>query len=651
MNFLHPEILYALPLLALPVIIHLVQWKKYKKQSFTNVHFLKELEIKSRKSKKLKELLVLITRLMALLFLILAFAGPSISKQKTKKEKKIQPVIYLDNSLSMSIPKDHSNLFFELKMKLIEIINDQEEYNFFTNSDFFPKIKGDKLKEFIYNKAQLNYRPARHQINIKKGLSLFKKDSLTKPVFVYLSDNQDVYKEKIDSTFIPNSVDFFTYTARLSHIKNICLDSLVFKGKRDKKLQYRLWVSATDSSLKTKIRIRSRNQILWSKNIRFKDSLLQRIDINLPEIQQLKAKVEIEDHAYPFDNELYFVYNQPQKTKILFVGEKIPAFISKIYTKDEFELIHKKLNQIDYGNIDQYSLILLYGIPTNKLNLSAFKPYLDHYGNIVIIPDLSDDYSPGILKKELRSIGINMKRNPIIDTTKVFLNKIHFSTPFFQNVFLRPVKNFATPQIKKHIKIDPDADWLYLLSDQTALVQQYNQKGNVFLFSTDFSENNLVNEAYLIVPLFYQMGKWQQNNNKPYFTIGQSNQWSVHIKKVKPDEVVKLKNKETEIIPFQIQKKEKVRIETKENPGKAGIYTLIYDQDTLGYVAYNYNRIENSIKFIQWPKTKNHRSFEEIKNQLSIYSGEKEENSLWKYFIFLGLLMLITEMLIIKYWK
>lgn len=60
MQFKNPEILYALFLLLIPIIIHLFQFRKFQKEAFTNVAFLKEVSIQTRKSSQLKKWLALL---------------------------------------------------------------------------------------------------------------------------------------------------------------------------------------------------------------------------------------------------------------------------------------------------------------------------------------------------------------------------------------------------------------------------------------------------------------------------------------------------------------------------------------------------------------------------------------------------------------
>ena len=95
MQFIYPQILWALLALAIPVIIHLFHFRRFKKVYFTNVKFLKEIKEEKSTRNKLRNLLVLICRLLAYAFIIFAFAQPFISKNETTKTgKKLRQYFY-----------------------------------------------------------------------------------------------------------------------------------------------------------------------------------------------------------------------------------------------------------------------------------------------------------------------------------------------------------------------------------------------------------------------------------------------------------------------------------------------------------------------------------------------------------------------------
>src|SRR5690606_15816754 len=78
MKFVYPEFLYALFAIAIPIVIHLFNFRKFKKIYFSNVQFLKEVTQETQSKSKLKHLLILISRILAISFLVFAFAQPYI---------------------------------------------------------------------------------------------------------------------------------------------------------------------------------------------------------------------------------------------------------------------------------------------------------------------------------------------------------------------------------------------------------------------------------------------------------------------------------------------------------------------------------------------------------------------------------------------
>src|ERR1700741_1709528 len=102
MSFLYPAFLFGLFALAIPVIIHLFNFRRFKKVYFTNVRFLKELKQETESKSKLKHLLILIARLLEVTCLVLVFAQPFIplSDSRIKTGQKAVSV-FIDNSFSM----------------------------------------------------------------------------------------------------------------------------------------------------------------------------------------------------------------------------------------------------------------------------------------------------------------------------------------------------------------------------------------------------------------------------------------------------------------------------------------------------------------------------------------------------------------------
>jgi len=123
MNFLYPGFLFALIAVAIPVIIHLFNFRKFKKVYFSNVQLLKEVEQQNSSREKIKNLLILLSRILAIIFLVLAFAQPYIPQNNQKNSGLSNSVsIYIDNSYSMEAVNKDGNLLDEAKRRAKELI-------------------------------------------------------------------------------------------------------------------------------------------------------------------------------------------------------------------------------------------------------------------------------------------------------------------------------------------------------------------------------------------------------------------------------------------------------------------------------------------------------------------------------------------------
>ena len=138
MSFVFPTFLYALFAILIPVIIHLFNFRKYKKIYFTNVKFLRELKQESQSKSRLKEILILISRVLAISALVFAFAQPVLVNETTKIKTGNKAIgIYIDNSFSMEGVNKNGSLLENAKKRAKEIIGA------FGNADKFMLLTND----------------------------------------------------------------------------------------------------------------------------------------------------------------------------------------------------------------------------------------------------------------------------------------------------------------------------------------------------------------------------------------------------------------------------------------------------------------------------------------------------------------------------
>ena len=108
MGFLYPQFLFALFAVAIPIVIHLFNFRRFKRVYFTNVSLLKDLKTTSRKQNRLYDILLLCLRCLSIIFLVLLFAAPYIKDEdKALVDKRGNcVVVFVDNSFSMENSAD-----------------------------------------------------------------------------------------------------------------------------------------------------------------------------------------------------------------------------------------------------------------------------------------------------------------------------------------------------------------------------------------------------------------------------------------------------------------------------------------------------------------------------------------------------------------
>ena len=107
MNFLHPEFLYGLFALILPIMVHLFNFQRYKVVYFSNFHFLENLQMQTKRQSDVKRWILLLIRMLIVFFVVLVFAHPYFLDSKDKKVYSSNTIcIFVDNSFSMGAKGD-----------------------------------------------------------------------------------------------------------------------------------------------------------------------------------------------------------------------------------------------------------------------------------------------------------------------------------------------------------------------------------------------------------------------------------------------------------------------------------------------------------------------------------------------------------------
>ena len=124
MSFLSPIFLIGLPLIAIPIGIHLLNRRQQKVLNWGAMRFLVSATTRRRRLWRMSDLLLLLLRVLAILFIVGALARPLLPVTWLGHSGPRAVVLVIDTSLSMSASEDGVSLFDQLLQKTDAILDE-----------------------------------------------------------------------------------------------------------------------------------------------------------------------------------------------------------------------------------------------------------------------------------------------------------------------------------------------------------------------------------------------------------------------------------------------------------------------------------------------------------------------------------------------
>ena len=640
MQFKHPELLYALLLLIIPILVHLFQLRRFQKVDFTNVAFLKSVTIQTRKSSQLKKWLTLITRLLLFAAIILAFAQPYFSKNDSLKLES-ETVIYLDNSFSMQAKGTQGELLKRAAQHILESNYEDEILTIYTNNSTLKKSNSKTLKnellQLSYSSNQLDYNAV-----ILKGKELFSKDNSTRKNLILISDFQQLDTQmevKADSSVHINLVQL-----KPVNTNNISIDSLYISKINSSTIELKVNLKGNKSSLvNLPVSLFSDNNLIAKSSI--DDISTSSTTFSIPTNIKTNGKITIDDASLQFDNSLFFNINKSSKINVLSINETSDNFIKRIFTEDEFVLQSVLVSRLNFNDISKQNLIVLNELISIPLSLTnALQNFTSNGGIVLVIPPAKADlssYNQALSKMS----NITLSKESVGDKN---VTSINYSHPLFNAVFNKQVSNFQYPIVHSFYTLNTQESAVLSFEDNKPFLAQSN---NIFVFAASLNtQNSNFIDSPLIVPTLYNIGRMSLKSPKLYYYIGEDNNFDVTTN-MQQDAILKLKFENTEIIPQQQTFSNKVTVTTNETPEIAQTYAITNNDVILEHISYNHNRSESNLSYQDLSSMQNVSFSNSLPELLTTIKSDNNINALWKWFVILALLFLIIEMLILKYFK
>lgn len=675
MNFLYPGFLFASLAIAIPIVIHLFNFRKFKKVYFSNVQFLKAVQEQNSSREKLKHLLVLFSRILAIIFLVLAFARPFIpvGGENNKSSSRNLVSIYIDNSYSMETLNKEGSLLEEARRKAKEIAaayGMTDQFKLVTN-DFEGKHQRPVNKEeFISLLDDVKISATNRSLSQVVNRLETDLDANKNEIAYLLSDFQ---KSFVGTQGVQTNkqVSYSLIKLNANSLPNISVDSIwslspVHLPNQAEQFVVQLHNYGEEDAdeVPLKLTVNKQQKAIGNVKIPAGKTLKDTLSFSGLGTGWQKGTLGIKDFPLTFDDELNFTFKVDQDLKVLNIsGNPSDRFIRALFSADAyFKLTEMPESNIKYSAFPEYSLIVLDALKEPSSGLAEqLKLYVQNGGSIVIFPDLDANaaiYTPFLT-------GLSLPAVQQLNIVPAIAGTIDLKNPIFKDVFDQVPENIDLPVVNRYFTYaeqnSSSKENILKLPLNKFLFAKYNiGAGKAYLSASSLNskDGNLARHP-VFVPLMFKIAFGSSKEQPYYYTTGKSSVLESSRINLRANQSLKLVSDNFEVIPELRQTPGKTLLYVADQVRKSGFYELRQVDSILSVVAFNDDRTESDMQYVGETELKALFNQQDLtfynskKDALSLNMGIKNNNSneIWKLCLILAVVFLAIEILLIRFFN
>lgn len=680
MQFVNPLFLIGLVAIAVPVLVHLFNFRRYKKVYFSNVDLLLQLQSETQKQSQLRQWLVLLARILAIVFLVLAFAQPILPKGEGAVKKGIEYVsVYIDNSYSMESTSLSGTLLETAKAKAAEIAKSykpSDRLQLITNDvegRHFRFVSPDEFLKLV-DQVEVSSSSVSLSDMIEKQYDFLNSNAYDNKSVYVISDYQTSFSA-FDKFPIDSNISTYLLPISSSRVNNIYIDSVALNTpvlRKGANITIDVHVKNTGDAevekLPIKLLIDGKQRAIASADIAANSQEVVPLNFTIEETGNLNAKIVTNDYPIIYDDDFYFSLNVSDNIKVLSVnGNAENKYLNILFGNDSafvYENISDKT--IDFDKISDYDFIILNELKTIPSALvQTLCSYVESRGSILIIPAENADLE----SYKYASMMLKMPQMMSFAERVSEATYINVEHRLYDGVFEKKTDDMSALKVFKYYATKKDANTvseslITLANGDDFLTVTPLGKGCVYAFATALktSHTDFVKQA-MFVPTLYNMALYSIPAPKLYYTISSTDDIALLTTFSGKEIVAKLVSADNdfEIIPEITTRANKSFMNTYGQIKQSGNYVLKLDDKVVESFSFNHNRNESEMEFcsnndiksnIKGFKLNNYKLIDNPEIPIDKYlTQESNAIHLWKIFVVLALLMLLFEIALLRFWK
>ena len=671
MSFLYPSFLWALGLVAVPVIIHLFHFRRFKKVYFSNVRFLQEVKEESSMRSRLRNLLVLLFRCLAVIALVVAFAQPFLPVEDGVISGQKAVSVYLDNSFSMAAESERAPLLQLAKDRARDIVSaygPEDRFQLLSNgfNGRNQRLVGHEEALDAIEEIQIGPESRRLSQVLSRQISALNTGNLDNRLVYQISDFQ---RNITDLSAPDTSVSLSLVPLRALRERNVAIDSAWFDAPVAQLNQNNLLLvrvrnfgDADVDNVRLSSRYLGQNKPEGTLRIPASGTVIDSIYLNITQPGTGSARLAITDYPVEFDDTYDLTFRTVDRIQVLHIdgGTEQDRNLAAALQLEVFAAERVSAQNIDYGGLGSYDLLIVTDLPSVGSGLGEqLRQYVSNGGNLLVFPPAGADVAD--YNRFLTALPADELDGFQEGTREVSsLNDEEF---IFSDVFENRQAALNLPVTQGNFGLGRygsrrQQPLLTYRDGSTALAKYVIGEGNFYLSTAPLGAqfSNLSLNAEVFIPMLYKMGISSGRRRPLAYTIGRDEVIETSRRQSSSDIVYKLRGPGGEFIPQQRTLGNRVALTLGGQVPEAGVYDLLIGDKTVDAFAFNYDRRESDLTYLTEEELAAIPGLTVLnaESQTALLNGIRERNEgrpLWTYFIWATLIFLLIEAVLLRFWK
>ena len=664
MIFSQPAFLWGLWAVAIPIVVHLFNFRRYRKVYFSNVERLSDLLTEQRRRDTLRQWLVLAMRVLAIVFLVLAFAQPVIPASKDSLRTGSTVVsLYVDNSFSMENANAEGGLLDAARQKVREVVDVysvSDRYQLLTNDMKGAEMRWlnrDELLEALDEVQPSSAAPLMSEVAARQ-IDFMRQNTARNRHAYIISDFQQSTSD-LDAMPADSSIGFTLVPLSAVEADNLFIDSVMLDapayfvgGNVTVEVTLRNSGSREVEQVPVKLLVDGRERAVTTVDIAADGSTKATLRFGIDRGGWVDGCVTVEDYPVTFDDSYYFTFHVGERIHLLELdGVRPNESLRKLFSSDS-TIDYQQAARLQHDLAKYDFVILNEPRALTSGEVQQLSEWVTAGGSLLVVPGTE---VPLGLNSLLQSLQAPQLDRWVKRTVKA--SGVDYGSSLYRGVFNGRNEEMEMPTVQghyTHARSQAIKQSVITLADGGDLLSVTPVgEGRLYLFTTplDASHTDLVNQS-LFVPTCYNMALYSRPLPRVAYMLGSDEPvilQGIYDLGTRPPELTD--GKEVSLLPDVRRVGGRQQLVLHGELSQAGIYTLADE-----HIAFNYPRRESLMTFLSRSDIEKavggiegyslvRNSAKPITEELRTRDGGRP---LWKYCIILALLALAAEILLLK---